>query len=160
MCNDGRLSPGLIRDGGVPTSATGRGEARVSPTSGGDMHDACHDQVSIEEVPKPGLWSPGRESTRLQLEDAARTQLASRGLLLISAFISLSLVALTWVTLAGKSTDVMSDYLKYIANSLFGISTLVAGYYFGRKSREGETNIGARVTEGTQHARPTQLPSD
>jgi len=148
VCNDGRLCPGLIRDGGVPTSATGRGEARVDST------------IGIDEVPRQGLWVPKREAACLEVEDAARTHLASRGLLLIFSFIVLGLVALTWVTLAGGPTDVIGDFLKTIGTPLFGVFTLIVGYYFGRQSREGESKARSSVTAGTQRARSTRRSTD
>ena len=49
-------------------------------------------------------------------------------------FLLVGIVALTLVTVLGKPSETLLDFLKFTNVSLFGLTTFIAGYYFGKRS--------------------------
>jgi hypothetical protein len=49
-------------------------------------------------------------------------------------FLLIGTVALTLATLLGKPSETLLDFLKFTNVSLFGLTTFIAGYYFGKRS--------------------------
>jgi hypothetical protein len=58
---------------------------------------------------------------------------------LLALFVVTGIGSITWVTLAGKPATDLGNCVEVLATPLFGLVMLVAGYYFGHRSKTAPT---------------------